>query len=296
MTEKIEKIKNPYNNSYWQDKNQLFLAVLADDIYNLSTRGASTLGRDRNYLAKTSIIQYLQETNQYLGCYNKLLRKIDRQISNKAKQRELEQCQKRLTYEYNEALKDLFNFVEQEINTNKKLDLYFHKQNDLGNYIPSKIHYKYLGTLLKEKFQEYRSNISNKTDLSSNYRIARINFSSDTTRTNFERKCRNLGKVQPIQKAITFIEKQKKLNEDGKYHHKIVLRNLDELVNDFLFNEDHELKEDIKKREKQEKNFVSILVEEATKMYHIYENKKYLYDQHAFKQVLRARFKKILEK
>lgn len=116
----------------------------------------------------------------------------------------------------------------------------------------------------------------------------RIYSTSDTAINTLEGKLRKLGKFSCIYEAIELISTHINLND--KYRFRKLVKDLDELYNDFLI--DNSKKE--KNKILADKDFDE-LVDDAVDNYEVLNQPKYLIDKNSYRAAVRKKFERELE-
>ena len=119
----------------------------------------------------------------------------------------------------------------------------------------------------------------------------RLKTASKTTFKTLEGKLRTIGQFAAIEEAISFIKIRIGLHKDKKYVHKILVEDLDELINKMLINTSTN---EINKVKAQEET--KDLVKEGMRRFEVLNRPKYIVDDNLYRTALTKKIDGVLNR
>ena len=275
----IEKV-NPLDNTYFT-YDELFLGVLIDHLSTLEKNSSRFVG-EKTIPQKVSeyTLQYLKLSGEYRSQFELCLKMFDGKTKEEFTEDFIESVKVLFERYVEDLVGDVIQFAKENINTKKQVDLDFNGVS---------VNNGAFNELLHDKFSEYGSKILLNHRQPYKCRIARINFSSPTTRKKMKGKLRKLGQYALINEAIDFIKIRVGLF--GEFKYKNLVDSLDDLAADFLINSSTN-----KVKKSKAKLSTKKLIKEAISKYEVYNSPKYLIDQNTFQEALRKKIESTLKR
>ena len=275
----IEKV-NPLDNTYFT-YDELFLGVFIDYLSKVE-KGSSQFVGEKTINEKVSeyTLQYLKQSGEYRSQFELCLKMFDGKTKEEFTKDFIESVKVLFEKYVEDLVKDIIQFAKENINTKKQVDLDFNGVS---------VNNGTLKQLLHDKFSEYGSKVLLNHRQPYKCRIARISFSSPTTRKKMKGKLRKLGKYAVIDEAIDFIKIRMGLF--GEFKYKNLVDSLDDLAADFLINSSTS-----KIKTSKAKLSTKKLIKEAVNKYEVYNSPKYLIDQNTFQEALRKKIESTLKR
>lgn len=275
----IEKV-DPLDNDYFTF-DELFLGVLIDHLANIDPNSSKFVNeKSISTSVSDAVIEYLKESNEYRTQFELCLKMFDGKTKKEFSTDFIESVKVLFSKYVDELVDEVIQFAKENINSKKQVDLDFN-----GVSVNNRVFKK----LLHEKFTKYGSEVLLNHRQPYKCRMARINFSSPTTRDKMKGKLRKLGKYTVINEAIDFIKVRVGLF--GEFKYKKLVDSLDDLATDYLINS---YTDQLKKSKA--KLSTKKLIKDAVKNYEVYNSPKYLIDQNAFKEALRNKINSTLKR
>lgn len=260
-------------------KRDLLLKLAANRFSKLSDDLNFDSDIERYQATTTTAIAYLKETGQYRKQLQLCLKNFAGRTAETF-QPEFISAVRQLYQEHLYKLgQDVINFSELKVNRRENLDI------DFDGAELSNVHFS---NILENLFYCYAEDVLSLNYAPGKCKIARIYNCSKDTMNRVEGKLRTIGQFACLDDAITFLKIRIGLN--GKYSYKLLVDNLDELINDFLIDSSNGLVNRVKAKKP-----VDELVREASNKYEILNYPTYLINPDAYKAVLRHRIKAILK-
>jgi len=276
----VEKIDAGNTEKY--SKSNLYLLILIDYIAKIKKNSSMfAAGVPYPNVIANESIAYLKYVNQYLKPLNTCLKKLKGLKKEEFTEDFKSTLQKSYRREIIKYADDLHYYAKNKINSNKTLQI---------DFTSLEINYSHFRSILFEKFKQYKSKCKPDKHPADLKKIVKINFSSDSIRNKVRGKMRNLAKYACINEALEIIEER--INLTGQYKYKKLVKNLDELVQDFLIDSTTgNINEIIK-----DNNSLAELVNKAEKKYDVWGNTDYLLNKNSFKSALRSKFESVIKK
>jgi len=261
-------------------KRDLLLKLIADRFAKLPADLNFATDHDRMISTRITAIEYLKETGQYRKQLQLCLKNFSGRTADTFRP------------EYTAAVRTLYHdhllnlsrnmiaFAEQKVNRRKTVDLDF-TGADLSN--------PHFSGILENLFNAYGEGVLHLDRVPWTCRMARIYHCSKDTMNRLEGKLRTMGQFGCIEDAISFLEIRIGLH--GKYTFKLLVDNLDELINDFLIDGSNGHINKVKARRP-----IDELVKEAAGKYEILNAPTYLVNPEAYKSILKHRIRATLKK
>lgn len=275
MPEKVPVL--PYNSL---SERELLLKLIADRFSKLCNDLNFDSNTERYLATSTTAMEYLKETKQYRRQLQLCLKNFAGRTADSFRP-EFVSAVKTLYQDHLMNLgQSVITFAEQKVNRKKSIDL------DFADAIFSNVHFS---AILENLFNEYGVEVLQLNHTPWSCKLARIHNSSKDTMTRLDGKLRTIGQFACIDDAISFLEIRIGLH--GKYTYKLLVDNLDELINDFLIDSSNGHINHVKARTP-----IDELVKEAASKYEVLNAPTYLINPEAYKSILNYRIKKTLKK
>ncbi|MDR8390426.1 hypothetical protein NC796_04680 [Aliifodinibius sp. S!AR15-10] len=261
-------------------KRDLLLKLIADRLAKLRNDRNFGSDNERYLYTRITAVAYLKETGQY----RRQLQGCLKNFSGRTAETFRPEFVSAVRTLYRDHLLNLgrsvIEFSEQKVNRRKILDL---------DFSGAEISNPHFSGILESLFNEYGEVVLNLDYAPWTCRMARIYNCSKDTMNRLEGKLRIIGQFGCLDEAISFLEVRIGLH--GKYTFKVLVDNLDELINDFLIDSSNGLVNNVKAQQPLDE-----LVKEAAGKYEILNAPTYLVNPAAYKSILKHRIKATLKK
>ncbi|TYP93516.1 hypothetical protein LX73_1221 [Fodinibius salinus] len=259
-------------------KRDLLLKLTADRFSKLSNDLNFESDIKRYQATSITALAYLKETNQYRRQLQLCLKNFAGRTAETFRPEFISAVRKLYQEHLINLGRSVIEFSEQKVNRKKFLDIDF----------SSAVVNPHFSGILENLFNEYGENVLNLDHAPWRCRMARIYNCSKDTMTRLEGKLRTIGQFGCLDDAISFLEVRIGLH--GKYTFKVLVDNLDELINDFLIDSSNGHINKVKAQKS-----VDELVKEAARKYEILNSPNYLVNPAAYKSILKHRIKSTLK-
>jgi len=273
-------VKVPVLSTDALPKRDLLLKLIADRFAKLPADLNVATDQDRMVTTRITALEYLKETGQYRKQLQGCLKNFSGRTTDTFRP-EFAASVRTLYHDHLLNLsRNVIAFAEQKVNRRKVVDLDF-TGSDLAN-----LHFS---VILQNLFNEYGEDVLQLDHAPWTCRMARIYNCSKDTMNRLEGKLRTMGQFGCIDEAISFLELRIGLH--GKYTYKLLVDNLDELIDDFLIDSSNGFVNNVKARRP-----IDELVKEAAAKYEILNAPTYLVNPGAYKSILKHRIRATLKK
>jgi len=260
-------------------KRDLLLKLIADRFAKLPADLNFATDQERMVATRITAIEYLKETGQYRKQLQLCLKNFSGRTTDTFRP-EFVAAVRTLYHDHLLNLsRNVIAFAEQKINRRHPVDL------DLTGADLSNSHFS---GILQNLFNEYGEDVLHLNHAPWTCGMVRIYNCSKDTMNRLEGKLRTMGQFGCLEDAISFLEVRIGLH--GKYTFKLLVDNLDELIDDFLIDRSNGLVNKVKACQPLDE-----LVKEAAGKYEILNAPTYLVNPEAYKAILRHRIKATLK-
>ena len=260
-------------------KRDLLLKLTADRFSKLSNDLNFESDIKRYQATSITAIAYLKETNQYRRQLQLCLKNFAGRTAETFRPEFISAVKKLYQQHLINLGRGVIEFSEQKVNRKKFLDLDFNG---------AEINNAHFSGILENLFNEYGEGVLNLDYAPWRCKVARIHNCSKDTMSRLEGKLRTIGQFGCLDDAISFLEIRIGLH--GKYTFKVLVNDLDELINDLLIDSSNGHINKVKAQKP-----IDELVKEAAGKYEVLNSPTYLVNPKAYKSILKHRIKSTLK-